>query len=235
MPLPSPTYTPTVTGTPPTGFQCITGFVFDDLNGDGLRDAEEPGIPDVTVILFDSNDQEISRSVTDEWGWYDFCNIREDLYHLQPDTWCEVPPVGYVPVMLGQPPYVADLPMVPPTCIVGYVWDDLDGNGWRSTNEPPLSGVPVTVQLPDSALSVVLTDPFGRYELCGLPQHVIVTVSVDGAGWTTPSETLAQVGCPSPGFGRALPPGEIPEPSTLALLCSGLAALAASLRRRWRA
>ena len=74
---------------------------------------------------------------------------------------------------------------------------------------------------------VLLTDEHGRYDLCGLPAHVIVTVSVeDDAFWTTPTEGLAQVGCPSPGFGQLPLPEDIPEPSTLVLLGLGVLAVA---------
>ena len=189
----------------------------------------------MTVILFDEEENEIARTVTDEHGGYDFCDIRPGDYEIEPDTPCLEPPVGYVQIVPGEEIPEVDLSLVPPTCIVGYVWEDLDGDGWRAVGEPGLAGVAVTVQDPNGHAYVLFTDEHGRYELCGLPTHVVVTVSVDTAGfWTTPSEGLAQVGCPAPGFGQIHPPEDIPEPSTLALLGSGLAALAGLLGRRGR-
>ena len=187
------------------------------------------------MILFDEEGAEIARTVTDEQGAYDFCDIQPGDYEVEPDTPCVEPPVGFVQVVPGEQIPQVDLSLVPPTCIVGYVWEDLDGDGWRAVGEPPLAGVPVTVQDPSGHEVTLVTDEHGRYELCGLPGHVIVTVSVDGdAVWTTPTEGRARVGCPSPGFGHISPPQDIPEPSTLALLGSGLAALAGLARRSRR-
>ena len=213
--------------------ECITGVIFDDLDGDGWQDPGEPGIPGVTVILFDDKGSEIARTVTDQTGGYDFCDIQPGEYEVLPDVPCIEIPVGYVEVVPGEEIPDVDIPAVRDDCVVGFLWDDLDGNGWRGVDEPPLVGVPVTIVEGDGTEQVVFSDENGRYELCGLPPYVIVTISVSGDyEWTTPTEGDAQVGCPSPGFGQKPPQGEIPEPSTLMLMGSGLAALAGFVRRR---
>src|SRR5690606_33671694 len=61
------TPTPTRTPTPVN----IGNFVWDDLNGDGVQDGGEPGIPDVVVQLWHADKTSlIDQDVTDANGIY---------------------------------------------------------------------------------------------------------------------------------------------------------------------
>jgi hypothetical protein len=50
----------------------ISGSVFFDPDGDGVRQADEPGIPGVTVNLVDDSGMTVASAVTDVTGRYDF-------------------------------------------------------------------------------------------------------------------------------------------------------------------
>ena len=50
----------------------ISGVVFNDLNGDGIRESGEPGLAGVTVNLNDPNGVFVSSTTTDANGEYDF-------------------------------------------------------------------------------------------------------------------------------------------------------------------
>ena len=50
----------------------IGDFVWDDVNNNGLQDADEPGIDGVTVSLFDANDNLVAETVTANGGEYVF-------------------------------------------------------------------------------------------------------------------------------------------------------------------
>ncbi|RFA31738.1 hypothetical protein CAI16_20175, partial [Virgibacillus dokdonensis] len=52
----------------------ITGIVFDDVNGNGIYDGGEPGIPDAYIILEDPNGICV-RTQTDALGNYSFTNL----------------------------------------------------------------------------------------------------------------------------------------------------------------
>jgi SdrD B-like domain/Secretion system C-terminal sorting domain len=55
--------------------------VFDDLNGDGVQDANEPGVPGVTVILYAADGVTVvSSAVTDQNGKYLFANLNAGTY-----------------------------------------------------------------------------------------------------------------------------------------------------------
>ena len=59
-PTGSPTKAPIATGSPtasPTATEtgAVTGVVYEDTNGNGVKDPEEDGIPDVEVVITDSN------------------------------------------------------------------------------------------------------------------------------------------------------------------------------------
>jgi hypothetical protein len=55
--------------------------VWDDLDGDGIQDAGEPGVPGVTVTLYAADGTTvISSTITDQNGNYLFANLNEGTY-----------------------------------------------------------------------------------------------------------------------------------------------------------
>lgn len=64
---PSPTPAPASTTIPPV---TISGFVFRDLNGNGVRDVREPGEPNVTVSAYDAAQNLVAAATTDVNGDY---------------------------------------------------------------------------------------------------------------------------------------------------------------------
>ena len=46
----------------------VTGLVFADANGDGVRDADEQPLPAITAIAYDGSGAEIARDITDDQG-----------------------------------------------------------------------------------------------------------------------------------------------------------------------
>jgi len=79
---------------------CVGNLVWNDLNGDGIQDAGEPGIPGISVTLYYAgpdtspgtpDDVKIGSVTTNAGGWYTFCNLSGSvLYYLQVQ-----PPPGY--------------------------------------------------------------------------------------------------------------------------------------------
>lgn len=60
----------------------IGDFVFLDQDGDGIQDFGEDGIPNVTVVLYDSNDNVIAITTSDANGNYLFEDIPSGQYYL---------------------------------------------------------------------------------------------------------------------------------------------------------
>lgn len=85
-----PTDTDTVSTPVPTA--ALGDFVWLDLNGNGLQDAGEPGLPNVKVNLYLSGSSAILVSTTtDTNGKYLFTNLLTGSYYVQ-----FVAPTGYV-------------------------------------------------------------------------------------------------------------------------------------------
>ena len=72
------TSTPTVTPTPSTGV--IAGQVWNDLNGNGLKDIGEPGLPGATIALLDKLQNELQSWVTAGNGNYQFSGLEPGTY-----------------------------------------------------------------------------------------------------------------------------------------------------------
>jgi len=64
----------------------ITGFVWNDLNENGLQNDGENGIPGVSVTLTDGNGNVIESTTTDANGEYSFSNVKSDSYELTFDA-----------------------------------------------------------------------------------------------------------------------------------------------------
>ena len=147
----------------------LGNYVWNDLNGNGIQDANEPGIPGVTVTLTGttSTGQTVTlTTTTDASGMYIFDGLAPGTYKVTFGT-----PTGFTPtvsnagtndaldsdadpitgmtqvVTLGQGEYYPDLDagFVKLVNLGNFVWFDDNRNGKQDPNEP---GVPnVTVKL----------------------------------------------------------------------------------------
>ncbi len=166
-------------------------FVWDDLNGDGIQDAGEPGIPGVTVRLYDGNTNLLDTTLTDGLGAYAFTDLIPGDYFVE-----FVRPAGYqftsanegaddaldsdadpltgrtqiTTLISGENDPTWDAGFYRPASLGDYVW--LDEN-WDGIQDPGEAGIPnVTVELLDSGMTVIattVTDLNGLYLFTDLP------------------------------------------------------------------
>src|SRR5262249_14694600 len=72
----------------------VGDYVWVDRNYNGSQDAGEPGVPGVTVTLFDaSTNQQLGTQVTDSSGFYLFDNLPPGQYYVVFDK--NTLPAGY--------------------------------------------------------------------------------------------------------------------------------------------
>ena len=84
-----PSVTPTTSPTPQTAV--IRGYVWNDVNENGIKDESEQLLSGATVILSDLLRREVDRYVTAADGWYRFVVNAPAEYHVE-----EINPRGYV-------------------------------------------------------------------------------------------------------------------------------------------
>lgn len=82
---------------PMQSFGAVGDYVWNDENTDGIQDAEESGIPDVTVNLYDCAETFQATATTDADGLYLFEGLAPGDYYLE-----FLPPAGYLFSPQGQ-------------------------------------------------------------------------------------------------------------------------------------
>jgi protocatechuate 3,4-dioxygenase beta subunit len=150
----------------------VHGLKWLDENGDGVRDAEEPGLPGVTIYV-DLNDNgvlddgepstvsmtdEPATTEVDESGMYWLEDLESGSLTIR-----EVVPEGFVHDFGNQE--------ILPASIHGTKWSDANGDGSRDPDEPGLPGVTIYIDLNDNGVlddgepTTVTTDvdEVGRY------------------------------------------------------------------------
>ncbi len=162
----------------------IGDFVWEDLDGDGVQDAGESGIDDVTVRLLDGAGTVIETTTTGVDGTYSFA-VGPGDYRIE---FLAPPGRRFVPAGAGADTTVdsdadpstgrsglitisdrsgdltIDAGLYTPIALGDFVWDDLDGDGVQDAGEPGLAGV--AVELRDSIGTVIdttSTDAAGSY------------------------------------------------------------------------
>lgn len=145
----------------------IGDFVWEDLNGNGIQDMGEPGIPNVEIVLFG---REISGSnvfystVTNENGFYVFDFLNAGTYELRIS-----PPTRYLltrsqvgtnkevdsdfnqvtlttesfPLMPQETRFDLDAGMYRLARVGDYVWNDVNQNGIQDFGEEGIGGVKI--------------------------------------------------------------------------------------------
>lgn len=170
----------------------LSGGVYIDSNGNGTRDAGEPGLPGVTMTLTgtDSVGNPVTlTTTTDANGDYRFTDLRAGTYIIS-----ETQPVGFsdgaetvgslggstavndsigaISLAAGQSGTGYHFGEVG-VGIAGSVYVDSNNNGVRDAGEPGIGGVVITLTGTDSAGSAVnrttTTAADGTYSLLDLP------------------------------------------------------------------
>jgi len=121
-------------------FARISGFAWLDINGNDIREENEPPHPGMPVSLYSNLFQPPDYTeFTDEQGFYEFTSVDPNLYFLIADTapGFESSPLAtiidpdYEDVIGGN-----DFAIVELGSIEGTAWHDLNANGVRDFGEP---------------------------------------------------------------------------------------------------
>ncbi len=147
----------------------IAGVVYDDSNGDGVRQNSEAGIPNAAIALFTAGPDGVFRT-GDEVpvgsmssgadGSYSFVNQAVGAYAVQLTT-----PTGYTSTSPSQVVInlaqfwtaVANFGNQTVNTVAATTFEDRNNNGMQEPNEPPLAGLPVVLapQLQSAAVTAV--------------------------------------------------------------------------------
>ncbi len=192
----------------------LSGYVYLDLDNDGVRDAGESGIAGVTLVLLDANGAPTTRTTTtDANGFYRFDGLAPGVYGVS-----EVHPTAYIDGLdaAGNAGGAAQNPgdtitgaqlnagvhgveynfgeLVPAT-IRGRVHGDLNGDCTYQDGEPLLQGV--EVRLLDAAgniLAKTFTGADGTYSFGGLAPGVYSVFEVQPIGYFDGGENVGSAG-----------------------------------------
>jgi choice-of-anchor A domain-containing protein/uncharacterized repeat protein (TIGR01451 family) len=162
-----------------TYYASVGDLVWNDANQNGIQDAGEAGIPNVTVKLYNSSDNLINTTTTNSSGSYSFTNLSAGSYYVK-----FIAPSGYTistslqgsdsskdsnpdasgktavfTLTSGQNNTSIDAGMYvtppAPASLGDLVWNDANQNGIQDAGEAGISNV--TVQLYNTSNSLIGT------------------------------------------------------------------------------
>lgn len=221
------------------GSAAIGDVVWEDLNGDGVRDADEPGLGELTVNLLDANGAIAATTQTDSSGAYVLSVDTPGTYQVavvapgftgttagsdsalgQDSNQTAAFAIGSGDVNLG-----VDLGLVRSTSINGYVWQDLNNNNDPSDENLAVLGVNGVVMtlcqasasrgVTDIATTTTATGPDGSqgyYNFNNLaPGEYVVKADLDLLPVSSQGQTIAS------GQSVALNFGFVPDPTAVVL------------------
>lgn len=174
-PAPAPTPAPPPPSQPATGN--IDGFVFEDLNGNGIQDAGEPGLAGRYVYLdYNNNAQRDANEpilVTNKNGRYLFKSVKAGSYrvrhHLGNTAIATAPSASQHIVRVGEahPSATWDfgIQMQPktPARVSGVVFSDVNNDGKRDAQEKGIANRYIFIDANNNGLF----DPGERYVISG--------------------------------------------------------------------
>jgi protocatechuate 3,4-dioxygenase beta subunit len=181
--------------------------VWVDANHDGIQDASEAGLANVTVKLYDTSNTLVGTTTTDANGIYGFSSLAAGTYTVQfvaPSGYTispkdqgsddskdsDVDPstgkTGSYTLTTGQTNTTIDCGMyVTPASLGDFVWLDANKNGIQDAGEAGISGVTVNLYNSSSALvGTTTTDANGAYSFTNLAPGTYTVGFVAPSGYT---------------------------------------------------
>lgn len=156
----------------------ICGLVYNDENGDGIKQPSELGISDVLIELFDKHTGEfVASTTTGATGEYCFPYLIPDTYKIKetdlPGYISTTPNEITVTVNQGDKSYNNNfgdkIQIIQKGSIGNFVWNDLNKNGIQDFGEPGVPNVIVKLyDCNDNWIKELTTDSNGKYKFDSL-------------------------------------------------------------------
>ncbi len=180
------------------GLASLGDKVWYDMNGNGLQDATEAGVPGVIATLYASDGVTVLKTTTtDALGNYIFTGLAAGDYIVgfsnipsgftittkntdgngisgerNSDVNTGTMQTDIVKLGVGEDKLFVDMGIVPPvgTASLGdKVWFDLNNNGLQDAGEPGVQGITVSLlDITNTVIAVTTTDINGEYHFVGL-------------------------------------------------------------------
>ena len=196
----------------------LSGFVYHDLNDDGIKEPGEPPIPGTTVTLTGTTSQGTPvtlTTTTDNAGAYSFANLQAGSYTIQ-----ELQPAGYLDGKdtQGTPgtgttgnDIFSDITLAAnvngtdnnfgellPSSLAGFVYVDANNNGIKEPGEAPIPGTTITLtgtnDLGIAISQTTQTDGGGAYSFGNLRPGVYTITETQPAGFVDGKDTQGTPG-----------------------------------------
>lgn len=188
----------------------ISGFVYHDLNNNGVKDPGEQGISGVGLALSGGTN---ATATTDVNGFYQFQNLAPGTYGVtetQPNGWLDgKDALGTLGGTLGNdaltnivlPPNGQsnqnNFGEVQPASLAGFVYADANNNGVFDSGETPIQGATVALTGADASGFVnktTTTDVNGLYQFTNLKPGTYALTETQPAGYQDGKDTIGTPG-----------------------------------------
>ncbi|MBI5217056.1 MAG: hypothetical protein HY960_14975, partial [Ignavibacteriae bacterium] len=163
----------------------ISGMKFNDMDGDGMKDAEDTGISGWKIYIGGSR---VDSTVTDSNGNYSFVNLAQGNYTITEEVqsgWLLTAPAGgmYSETITtsGTDLTEKNFGNFEKVSISGMKFNDMDGDGTKDEGDSGLSGW--RIYLNGSATDSATTDANGNYSLTNLGPGTYTLSEGVQAGW----------------------------------------------------
>lgn len=194
--LPECTLTKDSLFTAPVGCGIIGNRVWEDLNGNGIQEAGENGIPNVSVALLNCSGSSIAQTSTNASGLYQFANLPAGSYKVRFDLATagatfstgiftikgvgadtlnsDVDPTtketACLTLAAGQQIESVDAGVYVPAQIGNFAFVDRNKNNYFDAGDTPLQGVPVKLYRcsETTPIATQTTNASGNYLFTGL-------------------------------------------------------------------
>ncbi|MBC7247339.1 MAG: carboxypeptidase regulatory-like domain-containing protein [Actinobacteria bacterium] len=173
----------------------ISGHKFEDLDGDGVKDAGEPALEGVRIELWQGSTM-VDWTTTGAGGFYSFTDLPPGTYDVK-----EVLDPGWFPtnpadgaqegiVVSGDDVENIDFLNCEYGSISGHKYEDLDGDGVKDAGEPALEGVRIELWQGSTMVDWTTTGAGGFYSFTDLPPGTYDVKEVLDPGWfpTNPAD-----------------------------------------------